>query len=208
MSKPVAPTRPLDSISLRALEYCPDAIVVTMPDMELPGPTIVFVNKAFEHLTGYSRSEALGRNPRFLQGPATDRRVLDAMRRAVGLGEAFQGQIVNYRRDGSPYVIEWKLAPMRDSAGTVTHWVAVQREVIPAASDASAGVLAGVAAGAGAGAVAGATAAIPSLPERDIRQWLARHRANGSATDLEPGTRDRIPFAKDLLVLVEAVTES
>lgn len=200
MSTPVVRARPLDSISLRALEYCPEAIVVTMPDMELPGPTIVFVNKAFERLTGYSRAEALGRNPRFLQGPATDRIVLDAMRRAVGFGEEFRGQIVNYRRDGSPYVIEWKLAPMRDSAGTITHWVAVQREVTHAASDASGRTLAGAAAGFAAG--------IPSLPERNIGEWLARHRANGAATDPEPAARDRIPFTKDLLLLVEAVTES
>jgi PAS domain S-box-containing protein len=126
---PPARTSPFDAVSIRALEFCPEAIIVTTPDLEIPGPTIVYVNRAFERLSGYARNEVMGRNPRFLQGPRTDRAVLDAMRDAAYAGQEFTGEVVNYRKDGSEYLIEWKLAPMRDSQGRLTHWIAVQRDI-------------------------------------------------------------------------------
>lgn len=178
---------PLDSVSLRALEYCPEAIIVTMADLERPGPTIVFVNKAFERLTGFSRSESLGRSPRFLQGPATDRAVLDAMRRAAAQREEFYGEVVNYRKDGSPYVIEWKLAPMRDSSGATTHWIAVQREIVSATVDVA--------------------ALAPIDRALDTRNLVADARRH--ATDpRDLGVRHRIELAQQLLLGVEAVETS
>jgi PAS domain S-box-containing protein len=129
MAHPGPRVSPVDSVALRALEFSSESIIVTMNDLEIPGPTIVFVNKAFERLTGYTRGEVLGRNPRFLQGPRTDRAGLDTMRDAAHAGEPFTGEVINYRKDGSEYTIEWKLAPMRDATGEISHWVAVQRDI-------------------------------------------------------------------------------
>src|SRR4051812_37036862 len=60
---------------------------------------IVFVNDAFTGLTGYAREEAIGRNCRFLQGPETDRAVVDDIRNAVGAGEGIETEILNYKID-------------------------------------------------------------------------------------------------------------
>jgi PAS domain S-box-containing protein len=97
----------------------------------------VFVNPAACRLTGYAAEELLGRTPRLLQGPNTDRAMLDRLRRQLARGERFAGQAVNYRRDGSEYVIDWHIAPVRagdagessDPSAPVTHFVAVQRDV-------------------------------------------------------------------------------
>jgi PAS domain S-box-containing protein len=63
------------------LSHVNDIILVTAAGpLDEPGPRIVYVNDAFTRLTGYSREEAIGRSPRFLQGPATDRRTLDLVR--------------------------------------------------------------------------------------------------------------------------------
>jgi PAS domain S-box-containing protein len=67
------------------------------------GPKIEYVNPAFTRMTGYAADEVLGRTPRLLQGPGTDRTVLDRMRASLVAGEPFQGEAINYRKDGSTY---------------------------------------------------------------------------------------------------------
>ena len=112
-----------------ALEAVGEAVLITTPDLEQPGPIIVYANPGFTRMTGYTREEAVGRSPRFLQGPETDRAVLDRMQAELGRGESFRGEAVNYRKDGSTYRIEWLITPMRDEAGRLTHWIAVQRDI-------------------------------------------------------------------------------
>jgi len=113
-----------------AVEQIDEAVVVTEGAFEPPGPRIVFVNPAFERMTGYDADEVLGKTPRMLQGPATDRRELDRLRRALAAGESFMGETINYRKDGEAYVVQWHVAPVRqEEAGPITHWVAIQRDV-------------------------------------------------------------------------------
>jgi PAS domain S-box-containing protein len=106
-----------------------ESILITDALLDEPGPRIVFTNAAFTAMTGYSAEEVRGRTPRLLQGPATDRAVLRRLRHALESGAAFEGSTVNYRKDGSEFVLEWKIAPIRDSANRVTHFVAVQRDI-------------------------------------------------------------------------------
>ena len=112
-----------------AVEVAGEAVVITSPDLDPPGPVIEYVNPAFARMTGYAAREAIGRSPRFLQGPRTDRAVLDRMRADLAAHGTFHGEAVNYRKDGSEYVLEWRIAAIRDAAGRVSHWVAVQRDV-------------------------------------------------------------------------------
>lgn len=113
----------------QAVEYANEAVVVTEAELEPPGPRIRYVNRAFSAMTGYAPEEVLGRTPRMFQGPKTNRTVLNRMRRRLARGGVFQGETINYRKDGSPYMLAWHVAPIRDALGTVTHWVSTQRDV-------------------------------------------------------------------------------
>lgn len=115
---------------LRLLEtavlHSNESILITTTDLEEPGPTIVYVNPAFTRITGYTAAEVIGKNPRLLQGPKTERAVLDRLRRQCAAGEIFRGEAINYRKDGQEFYLEWSIAPVRDAGGTVTHFVATQ----------------------------------------------------------------------------------
>lgn len=112
-----------------AMRHVREAILITTADLDPPGPEIVYVNEDFCQMAGYTREELIGKTPRIMQGPKTDRSELDRLRRQLSLGKPFDGQIVNYRKDGSEYVIEWYIVPLRNDAGAITHWMASQRDV-------------------------------------------------------------------------------
>ncbi|MCJ2086707.1 PAS domain-containing protein [Methylobacterium sp. E-005] len=112
-----------------AVEATGEAILITTADLDEPGPVIVYANPAFTKLSGYDAAEVVGRSPRFLQGPATDRAALDRTRAALKAGEAFQGEALNYRKDGTTYQVEWLITPVRDAGGRITNWVSAQRDV-------------------------------------------------------------------------------
>lgn len=114
---------------LAAAEWADEAVIVTGPDLEPPGPTIRYVNPAFEQLTGYAREEVLGATPRILQGPDTDRNVLDRLRRRLAMGRSFTGNVVNYHRNGEPFVMEWRVRPFRVNGDALGGYVSVQRAV-------------------------------------------------------------------------------
>jgi len=113
----------------QAVENAGEALVITDARLDPPGPRMVYVNPAFSELTGYRREEVLGRTPRLLQGPETDRAVLDRLRGLLERGEPFLGETTNYRKDGTPFILEWNIAPIRDPQGRVTHWVSTHRDV-------------------------------------------------------------------------------
>lgn len=112
-----------------AIEAAGEAVVITTPELDPPGPLIEYVNPAFTRMTGYAAREAIGQSPRFLQGPRTDRAVLDRMRADLAAHGSFHGEAVNYRKDGSAYVLDWRIAAIRDGTGRVSRWVAIQRDV-------------------------------------------------------------------------------
>jgi PAS domain S-box-containing protein len=112
-----------------AAEQSMDGIVITDTDIDAPGPRILYANPAFCAMTGYNLEELLGQSPRILQGSATDRQVLLALRDALEVGEAFEGQTVNYRKNGLPYPVRWRISPITDPTGRVTHFCASQRDL-------------------------------------------------------------------------------
>jgi PAS domain S-box-containing protein len=113
-----------------AFAHLQDIVVITeATPLDAPGPGIVYVNAAFERVTGYPAAEVLGRNPRILQGPDTDRAVLAELRAALARAESCQVEILNYHRDGTPYWLEMAIAPITDAMGRCTHFVAVERDI-------------------------------------------------------------------------------
>jgi len=112
-----------------AVEQSKESIVITDAELDLPGPKIIFVNPAFTQMTGYTAGEAIGKTPRILQGPRTDKAVLARLRQNLQRGEAFAGEAINYRKDGKEFDLEWQIAPLRDASGIITHFVAIQRDI-------------------------------------------------------------------------------
>ncbi|MEP6880648.1 MAG: EAL domain-containing protein [Dokdonella sp.] len=117
--------RLLNAAALQSTE----SIVITEAQLDLPGPKIVFVNPAFTRMTGYEPSEVIGKSPRILQGPATDQTVLQKLRQNLSQEQVFDGEAVMYRKDGTEYVQQWQVAPIRNADGTITHYASVQRDV-------------------------------------------------------------------------------
>jgi PAS domain S-box-containing protein len=93
------------------------------------GYPIVFINQAFTEMTGYHLADLAGKSPSLLQGPRTDPVVLERLRKDLEEGRIFHGRAVNYRKDGSEFLMEWKIAPVRNENEVVTHFMAIQRDV-------------------------------------------------------------------------------
>lgn len=105
-------------------------VLVTDTRLEVPGPGIIYANKALGDLVGRSPADLPGLSPRFMQGRETRRPTLDAFAQALRAGERFHGFLTNYRADGSKYVAEIDCRPLRDTSGDLTHFVAFEREVV------------------------------------------------------------------------------
>lgn len=106
-----------------------EAIVLTEAELDPPGPKILWVNQAFSEITGYEREEVIGETPRLLQGPETDEDEIEHLRTSLAAGERFEGETINYRKDGTPYVNHWSIAPIQKDNGAIAYWVSVQRDV-------------------------------------------------------------------------------
>lgn len=113
-----------------AVEQAKEAVLITEAEpLKKPGPRITYVNPAFTEITGYESEEVIGKTPRILQGPETEPWVIQRLRRRLGQGRSFEGEAINYRKDGTPYVNQWSIAPVENDSGRITHWVSVQRDV-------------------------------------------------------------------------------
>ena len=112
-----------------AFEQTHIPVLITDAELDSPGPRIVFVNPAFEKMTGYAAAELVGQTPRILQGAKTDRAMMRRLRESLGRGDIFHGSTYNYRKDGTPYYLEWQVSPVADETGRASHYFAVQNDV-------------------------------------------------------------------------------
>lgn len=121
-----------DSITLefgdlfRSIHQTPIATIVT--DNRRSENPILDANQAFLRLTGYRRDEILGRNCRFLAGPATEPEVRTAVRNAVARGDPIVTEMINYRKDGAAFRNVLMIAPVRDRAGNVVLYLGSQMD--------------------------------------------------------------------------------
>ena len=115
---------PLDSEIIDSITASPIAMVVTNP-RRLDNP-IEFANEAFCRLTGYSQGEILGRNCRFLAGEATEEAVRDQVRQAVAGQRPVLVDILNYKRDGTPFRNGVMIAPLFGDDGSLAYFLGSQ----------------------------------------------------------------------------------
>lgn len=107
-----------------------DSIIITEAEpFDLPGPRIVYVNDAFTQMTGYLPEEVIGKTPRVLQGPLTDRASLAKLSKALKNWESCEITTINYKKDGTPFWINFSVSPVADETGWFTHWIAIERDV-------------------------------------------------------------------------------
>jgi len=119
---------------LKLLDTCVahlnEMVVVTEAGLATgTGPVIVFVNAAFERITGYPSAEVLGRSPRFLQGPNTDPRILAELHHALVQQQPIRRQLLNYHKNGSEYWVDMDITPIFDPKGQCTHFAAIERDI-------------------------------------------------------------------------------
>ena len=98
-------------------------ILITDP-RQLDNP-IIYVNPAFERLTGYGAADALGRNCRFMQGADTDPSAVAEIRQALKEERGLRVELLNYRKDGRSFLNDLTISPLRDAKGRVTHYVGI-----------------------------------------------------------------------------------
>ncbi len=111
----------------RALESSVNSVMIT--EQTRAGHAIVYVNPAFERVTGYAAAEVMGRDPRFLHGEDRDQPGVHELRAAVREEREATVLLRNYRKDGTVFWNELRVAPVRDDAGRVTHMVGVTTDV-------------------------------------------------------------------------------
>ncbi len=119
---------------LQLLETCVarlnDIVLITEAEpLDGDGPRIVFVNNAFEQLTGYSAAEVIGKTPRILQGAKTNRAELDRLKVALKQWQPVRSELLNYTKSGEEFWVELDIVPIANADGWFTHWVAVEREI-------------------------------------------------------------------------------
>lgn len=123
------PATAREALLEQVLAQAYNSVVITDARFDHGGPLIVYVNPAFCAMTGYAEAELLGRSPRILQGADTDPAVIDRLRACLHEARFFEGETVNYRKDGTPYRVRWNISPVRGADGSVTHFVSVQHDV-------------------------------------------------------------------------------
>lgn len=108
----------------QAVEQSPNSIVIT--DL---GGNIEYVNEGFVKVTGYSRAEVIGQNPRILQSGKTPQAIYRDMWGHLKRGEVWKGELTNRRKDGSEYIESALISPVRQVDGQVTHYLAIKEDI-------------------------------------------------------------------------------
>lgn len=101
-----------------------DSILITDAT---PKGKIIYANRAFRKLTGYEPKSVIGKTPRILQGSATDPKVISRLSVCLNAGKKFEGKAINYKKDGTPFIMYWRVVPVR-SGRKICAWIAIQRE--------------------------------------------------------------------------------
>ncbi|MCZ2823071.1 MULTISPECIES: PP2C family protein-serine/threonine phosphatase [unclassified Modestobacter] len=123
----IDPEAQLQALRERAVVATDIAFTITDPRQE--DDPLVWVNPSFTRISGYSYEESVGRNCRFLQGPATEQKTVDDLRQALRDEQPVTTTLLNYRKDGTAFWNQVSISPVFDGAGTLVSFVGVQTDV-------------------------------------------------------------------------------
>ena len=116
----------LESVIINAT----DAVLITEAEpFDYPGHKIIFVNEAFTTMTGYTAEEVMGKTPRLLQGPKSDKKELKKLGATLRRWESCEVTLLNYKKNGEAFWINIAISPVANEKGRFTHWIAIERDV-------------------------------------------------------------------------------
>ncbi|MEA5514485.1 PAS domain S-box protein [Nodularia sp. UHCC 0506] len=111
----------------RALAATSNGIIIA--DARLPDHPVIYVNRAFEQITGYDASEVIGKNCRFLQGKDTEASTLAQLHSSIKSGKSCKVILLNYHKDGHSFWNELSISPIHNENGQLTHFVGIQNDI-------------------------------------------------------------------------------
>jgi len=111
---------------LKSCEHTIDSVVITSTS---PQEHFLYVNEAFKKKTHYTEEELLAKSPRILQGPKTDRNVLNTLKQKLKNGKDFFGTATNYRKDGTEYIVHWHVTALKNETGETVAYISYQKEI-------------------------------------------------------------------------------
>jgi len=107
-----------------------DAVMITEAEaLNELGPTILYVNEAFTKMTGYSLEEVIGKSPKILQGLKSDSIELKRLNEAMRNWQSCEINIVNYKKNGEEYWVNFSVSPVMNERGCYTHWISIERDI-------------------------------------------------------------------------------
>ncbi len=114
-------------IRTKAMESTADGIfIIDAQNQDFP---IIYTNQSFQKMTGFAKSEILGRNYFLLYGVGVDPRIVNEIKHTMRKGKSFHGEMLNFQKSGKKYWNLLRIAPVRDSRGAITHYVGIQTDV-------------------------------------------------------------------------------
>lgn len=114
----------------QVVSFAKDIVLITeAKPIDPPGPRIVYVNKAFEDLTGYLKKNVIGLTPRILQGENTSKNTKAIIKKQLKKQKSVHVPIINYTKRGKKYWIDMTIVPLRDKNSKVTHFAAIERDI-------------------------------------------------------------------------------
>jgi len=114
-------------VSIQALEVLSENSFDSILMTDAAEGNITYTNMAFTRLTGHTATSVIGKSPKILQGEGTDKRVIDRLAEALKTGGQFEGKAINYKKDGTPFIMYWRVVPVK-VGGETKAWMAIQRE--------------------------------------------------------------------------------
>jgi PAS domain S-box-containing protein len=103
----------------------PNAVVIANRQGQID-----WINHAFTQMTGYTLREVKGKKPgEFLHGPDTDNKIIEEIRKALTQKESVEKTIINYKKDGEPFVNQLQITPVQDASGKVVNYISLERDI-------------------------------------------------------------------------------